>query len=208
MPFLIPRRLAGVVLVACACGCVAPRSVPKSSVQSIADRQSASAGTQSNNRLITSSSMGLVRLNLKLEAIRKMLPRATFERASDGDGAALISVTLGPDDELVLWAGEDDPDAPIDWSREVITIFTFSKTFHTSEGIRPGARVSDVIQIFGPVEEAVVSEIESREYVTFERQPSWLTFRMNDQGILPAGARRSKTVRPDATILGIYISSH
>jgi hypothetical protein len=84
----------------------------------------------------------------------------------------MIHVTFGPDDSVVLFAEEDDPDAPIDWFRRVVTISTFSETFHTVEGVRPGSRVLDVIRIFGPIQEVVASEIESREFITFERQPS------------------------------------
>jgi hypothetical protein len=169
----------------------------------------ASSGAQpSNSRLITSSSMGSVHLTMTLVAVRQRLPQASFERATDGDGAALIHVTFGPDDSLILWAGEDDPDAPIDWSRQVITIYTFSKSFHTADGVHPGSLVSEVVRIFGPIQEVVVSEIESRQFITFERQPSWLTFRLDGTGIFPAGARTTKAVLPDAKILAIYISSH
>jgi hypothetical protein len=150
--------------------------------------------------------MGPVRLNMTLEAVRQMLPTASFERASDGDGAALIHVTFGPDDSVVLFAEEDDPDAPIDWFRRVVTISTFSETFHTVEGVRPGSRVLDVIRIFGPIQEVVASEIESREFITFERQPSWLTLRLDYAGIFTGTARRTKYVRPDAKILGVLIS--
>ena len=193
----------------CAAHSSLTRAVPGTALLACVIAIQASSGAQpSDGRLITSSSMGLVRLNMTLDAVRQMLPAASFERGTDGDGAALIRVTFGPDDALILWADEDDPEAPIDWSRQVITIYTFSKSFHTADGVRPGSLVSDVARIFGPIQEVVVSEIESRQFITFERQPSWLTFRLDDTGIFPAGARTTKTVRPDARILAIYISSH
>jgi hypothetical protein len=200
------RTVVGGVALACAYGCTFPQSGLRAFVHPMTAMQSNLAAQESDGRLITSSSMGSVRLNMTLDAVRQMLPKASFERGTDGDGAALIRVTFGPDDSLVLWADEDDPEAPIDWSRQVITIYTFSETFHTVEGVRPGSLVSDVIRIFGPIQEVVASEIESREFITFERQPSWLTFRLDYTGIFPTSARRTKRVQPGARILAIDIS--
>jgi len=160
-----------------------------------------------NDRLITPDAMGPVRLGMTLAQARKAFPAARFERASDGDGAALVSVDFGDADRLVLWADEDDPHRPIDWSRRIVTITTFSKAFHTREGVHPERLVTDVIPIFGPVQEIVVSEIESRRFVTFERQPSWLTFRLDYTGRFTAAARRTKDFEPGTRILGITISS-
>jgi hypothetical protein len=161
---------------------------------------------QPEDRLITAEAMGQVRLGMTLAAARGALPGARFERASDGDGAALVAVVFGANDRLVLWADEDDPDRPIDWSRRIVTISTFSGTFHTRDGIHPGSLVADVVPLLGPVIEIVVSEIESREFVTFERQPAWLTFRLDYTGRFVAGARRTTQFEPGARILGIEIS--
>lgn len=158
-------------------------------------------------RLITVSAMGQARLNMTLAEARRALMPASFARASDGDGAALVEVTFGKDDSLMLWADEDDPAAPIDWSKRIVTIETFSATFHTREGVHPGSLVRDVMSSFGPVREIVKSEIESREYITFTRQPKAFTFRLNYTGIFPAGVRRTTRFGPDAKLWSISISS-
>jgi hypothetical protein len=150
--------------------------------------------------------MGPVRLGMTLAALRQLVPTASIERVSDGDGAALVRVAFGQDDSLILSADEDDPDVPVDWSRRITTIETFSQTFHTVEGVRPGWLVEDLIKVFGPVREIVVSEIESREFITFENQPSWLTLRLDYAGVFPAGVRRTRQFKPGAKILGILIS--
>jgi len=201
------RTVVGTVPVAFFCALTALRPGLKSFDWTIAARQAASASQPSDGRLITPSSMGSVRLNMTLDAVRQLLPTASFERGSDGDGAALVRVRFGQGDSLVLWADEDDPDAPIDWSRQIITIYTFSETFHTIEGVRPGTPVVDAVRVFGPVREVVVSEIESRQFITFERQPSWLTFRLDYTGIFPPGARATTQVQPGAKLVAIYISS-
>jgi hypothetical protein len=151
--------------------------------------------------------MGQARLNMTLAEARRVLSLASFARASDGDGAALVEVTFGKGDSLMLWAAEDDPAAPIDWSKRIVTIETFSAAFHTREGVHPGSLVRDVISSFGQVREIVKSEIESREYITFTRQPKGFTFRLDYTGIFPSGMRRTTRFEPNAKLWSISIST-
>jgi hypothetical protein len=50
------------------------------------------------------------------------------------------------------------------------------------------------------------SEIESRQHITFDRQPAWLTFRIDYTGIFATGSRETTSYRPEAKILSISIS--
>jgi hypothetical protein len=59
--------------------------------------------------------------------------------------------------------------------------------------------------MLGPVREIMVSEIESREFITFERQPAWLTCRLDYTGLFPTGARMTKAYKPEARILSVAI---
>jgi hypothetical protein len=136
---------------------------------------------------------------------RQALPTATFARTSDGDGLALVEVTFGVDTSLTLFADEDDPESPIDSSRKITRIETFSPAFHTVEGVRPGALVTDVEAVFGKTREIVKSEIESREFIDFERQPAFLTIRLDYAGVFADGANRTKEYRPGAKILSIAL---
>ena len=164
--------------------------------------------SQLDHRLVTPSAMGPVRLGMTLDEARRALPDVSFARTTDGDGAALVLATFGKDDKLTLWAEEEDPDASIDWSRQVTTIYTYSGTFHTADGIRPGSLVTDVETLYGPVAEIVKSEIESREFITFERQPDWLTLRLDYTGDFTTHPSRTTRFRPGAKIYALQISSH
>jgi hypothetical protein len=144
---------------------------------------------------------------MTLDAARRALPVARFARTSDGDGAALVEVTLAANESLILWADEDDPDAPIDWSKQIKSIETFSAAFHTAEGIRAGALVKDVEKVFGHTREIVKSEIESREYIEFEQQPVYLTLRLDYTGIFSAGKRTTAQFEPGGKILSVAVSS-
>jgi hypothetical protein len=151
--------------------------------------------------------MGRARLNMTLDEARRALMPAPFARASDAVGGALVEVTFGKGDSFTLWADEDDRAAPIDWSKIILTIETFSAAFHTREGVHPGSLVNDVMTSFGPVREIVKSEIEGRQYITFTRQPKAFSFRLNDTGIFPSAVRRTTRFGPDAKLWSISISS-
>lgn len=167
----------------------------------------ARAPAEQDARLITEAAMGPVRLRMTLDEARRALPTASFTRTSDGDGAALVDVGFPDGESLVLWADEDDPESPVDWSKKIVTIETFSATFHTRDGTRPGSLVRDVIRRFGPVQKIVESEIESRQFITFARQPEGVTFRLDYTGIFPPGTRRTTRFEPGAKILSIAVSS-
>ena len=105
--------------------------------------------------------MGRIRLGMTLDEARRTLgTAAVLTRTEDGDGAAFVAVMEGREHTMTLWANEDDPAAPIDWSRPIEYIDTFNDTFHTAAGVRPGALVEDVVRLFGPVTEIVVIEID------------------------------------------------
>ena len=203
---LLGRTLA--VIAFCAC----PHPPPLASVQ-VADARTAGGQrvgrdpTNADPHLITPSAMGHVRLRMTLEEARQAVPVASFNRTTDGDGAALVEISFGQDSSLSVWAEEDDPATPIDWSKRIVTIETFSAAFHTREGIHPGSLVTEAVRIFGPVREITKSEIESREYVTFARQPRELTFRLDYTGIFSTASRRTTEFEPGAKIWSIAISS-
>lgn len=155
--------------------------------------------------VISSSGIGAIRLSMTVGDAMRSLPTARFSRASDGDGLALVEVTLGTDTALTLYANEEDAEAPIDTSKRITRIETFSPAFYTVEGVRPGALVRDVEVVFGPTREIVKSEIESREFIEFEKQPAFLTLRLDYTGLFPEGARTTREYEPDAKILSIAI---
>lgn len=93
---------------------------------------------------ITKSGIAGIQLEMTLREAREAVPSAECKRVSDGDAAALVLVTFAPNASLMLWAGEDDASAPIDWSKHVKTIEAFGSAFHTREGIYPGTLVTDV----------------------------------------------------------------
>lgn len=134
------------------------------------------------DRLITAKGVGPIRVGMTLGAARKAAPGSTFKRAGDGDGAALVQITIARAVTMQVWADEEDPRKPIDWRKKILTIETFSPAFRTREGVHPGMRVRDANRIYGATKEIETSEIESRQFITFEKHPKGLMFRLDETG--------------------------
>ncbi len=117
-------------------------------------------------------------------------------------------MTIAPGHSIVLWADEDDPDAAIDWSTAIRHIETFSSAFHTHDGVHPGSLVTEAEQVLGKVRGIAKSEIESREYLTFEKQPAGLTFRLDYTGVFAAGSQQTTRFAQGARISSIAVSSN
>lgn len=168
------------------------------------------AVTRSPDRTFRFSTVGIgpIRLGMTLDEARSALPEARFERSSDGDGAALIDVSLGKESVMTLFANEDDSTKPIDWSKKITFLESFSPACVTAEGIRAGTPVLDAEKVYGKTKSIVRSEIESREYIQFQRQPEHLVFRIDYTGNFAEGARETTQFMPQATILSIGVSSN
>ena len=157
--------------------------------------------------LIGESGIGGLRLGMTLDEAKRALPTVRFSRMTDGDGASLVEVTRASGDWLSVWAGEEDPSLPIDWSKRIQIIQTFSAVFHTPEGVRVGSLVTDVERVFGKTKQIIKSEIESREFIEFERQPAHLTFRLDYSGIFAITTRETTRFKPGAKLWSISVSS-
>lgn len=134
------------------------------------------------SRVISDKGIGPITLGMTLGEARKAAPGATFKRTGDGDGAALVEITLARDVTMQVWADEEDPSKPIDWRKKIRNIETFSKAFRTAAGAHPGMRVTDANRIYGATKAIETSEIESRQFITFEKHPARMLFRLDETG--------------------------
>jgi hypothetical protein len=156
--------------------------------------------------LVTDSAIGPIRLGMTLAEVRQALPSATLERSEDGDGAAWISVLVGGEN-LMSFAAEDDGAGEIDLTKSIRLMETFSPSCRTIDGVHPGSLVLDAERVMGKTAKIVKSEIESREYIEFERHPAGMTFRLDYTGIFQPGSRETRRFDPAGKIFSIAISS-
>jgi hypothetical protein len=157
--------------------------------------------------LISATKVGPIQLGVTLDEAKKSFPTTTFDRTSDGDGVALVSVKVGREELMTLYADEEDSEAPINWSRKITNIETFSALCHMANGIHPESKITEVEKILGKTRKIQKSEIESREYIEFTNQPKSISFRLDYTGIFEGGAMTTKKFNPEAKIFSILISS-
>ena len=85
---------------------------------------------------------------------------------------------------VIAYAGEENAEAAVDSTKPFRNLETFSDKCATATGVRPGMSVSDAEKILGKTRSVATSEIESREYIEFERQPVWMTIRLGPESKL------------------------
>jgi hypothetical protein len=164
----------------------------------------------STRLLITKRSIGPVRLGMTVARVRKALPGYKLSRTSDGEGLALIAVERRGKPLITIYAGETDPESRINERAVVEFIAAVDASYRTSAGVHPKMTVREVEKKYGKLNEIMMSEIESREYATFARQPQGIQFRVLDDngtaGIYQEGANRTTRYSPTAYVLSIFIN--
>lgn len=203
------RALLLVIVISAGCGQAdaPPPGSAASDAPEVQDTAREVSGTRSSYA-ISDSGVGPIRLGMTLAEAQRALPSAVFARGSDGDGVALVEVTIESDQHLTLWAEEEDADAPIDWAKPVKRIEAFTPAFRTREGVHPGARVTEVESVYGKTRVIEESEIESRQYIVFTEQPAYLTLRLDYTGIFREGQRTTAEFKPEGRIFSIAVSSY
>lgn len=152
------------------------------------------------------SGLDKVQLGMTLEDARDALPGSIWKRATDGDGLALIEVFFGRERIMQVFAAEESPSSPVDWKRKITYIESFSPVAVTADGVAVGSSVSAAEKVYGPLLGLSRSEIESREYVKFVKQPMYLIIRSNYGGIYDDTSRQTIKYKANTAIYSIAIS--
>jgi hypothetical protein len=155
---------------------------------------------------ISKLGIGPIHLGMTLRDAKALIPSVEFQRSTDGDGVALITVKVGNEDLMTLFANEDDSAAPIDWSKKISFIETFNPACKTAEGVHPDLLINNVEKILGKTKKIIQSEIESREFIYFQNQPKYLVFRLDYTGIFVSGSRTTKKFAPEGKIFSIAVT--
>lgn len=162
------------------------------------------------NYSITKTSAGEIRLSMTIAEARAAMKGATFERISDGEGVALISVKQGDVQLMTLYADEEDPQRPIDETARIMNIEVWDPRFKTAAGIHPNMKLIDVEKILGKVKKIIKSEIESREYAEFTTKTDGFVYRLMgpdfEAGIYPKGSRETTRYIANTIIFTISIA--
>lgn len=147
---------------------------------------------------------------MTVSQVRQVLPELQLGRTTDGEGMALIEVKNDEELEMILYAGEENADSPINENSTVQFIQVFGEMYKTTEGVHAGMPLREVEKRYGSLSEINMSEIESREYAQFSSQPAGLSFRVGlpdigVAGIYPEGKRETKEYVPSAVVSFIEV---
>lgn len=161
------------------------------------------------DKVITSTSVDKVKLGMTVAEVRKAIRPKTIRRTTDGEGVALIEVKEGKKKIMSLYAGESNPESNINQSAKITNIEVWSPCYKTAAGVYVGMPLKEVEQHYGNLKEIYLTEIESREYAEFEKQPKGLSLRVYSKngtaGIYPEGSIKTKHFRADAYVLSILV---
>jgi len=162
-----------------------------------------------SNFLITPDSVGKLKIGMKVSDARKVLPRHSFTRTSDGEGIALIEVKRRGRTHFYLYADEFDPDQPVNNNAQISFIEVVNSAYRTANGVYPNMRLRDVERKYGKLQEIVTSEIESREYARFANQPAGIDLKVNgingQAGVYANGEMRTSRYSRSAKIGSIIL---
>jgi hypothetical protein len=183
-----------------------PEPASKIAVQETPVPAVARAEARQTGCLVTRTTVGPLRIGMSLDQARQAVPQLSPSRTSDGEGVALVDVALDGTSLAIAYAGEDDAEKPVDMARPLEHVETFNAACATAEGIHPGSTVEDAVAAYGPVRIIRRSEIESREYVEFERQPAGLQFRLDYAGDFAEGESETTRHAAGAKLLSIAVS--
>ena len=175
----------------------------------VASAQKEEQLTKNSSKIIASNSVGKVKLGMSVAKAREALKPLTLKRESDGEGIALIAVEKGNQIVMMIYAGEEDPDAPIDNKAVIEQIEVLGADYKTAKGVHPNMKVKNAENIYGKVKEIALSEIEAREYADFTKQPKGLKFRLTSTdgtaGTYPKGSRKTDKYTPNAKIASVLV---
>lgn len=160
--------------------------------------------------LVTSNSAGAIMLGMTIADAQEVMKEYTFERSSDGEGIALATVSLDEKAIMRLSAGEENAESAVDGKAVIDFIDVMAPDYKTTAGVHAGMSLEDAEKVYGKASELVMSELESREYVTFTNQPSGLSFRLSNKngsaGIYTAGDMATTSYRPGSEIAAIEVT--
>ena len=163
------------------------------------------AGWTEQNFTITADSVGKIRIGITLAELRKTAPEFRFRPTSDGDGVVLTEIAKGRDICCYVYAG----DARLD---KIDFIEVIDPRYRTIGGLHPGMLVAQSEKILGKLQKIAMSEIESREFATFQKSPEELGIRLygieGTAGDYAKNSRETRRYRTGAYIYSLLITGH
>lgn len=129
------------------------------------------------NFKVTNNSAGGVRLGMTLTQARTLLRTCKLQRGEDGEGLALVDVICRRKTVMSFYADESNRDAGVNWQKKISYIWVWDKRYKTPDGVHPKMLLRDAERILGKIKEILMTQTESREYVSFRKTRKGIQYR-------------------------------
>jgi hypothetical protein len=160
---------------------------------------------QAGGCLVRSGQVGPVRVGMTIAKVRLALRGTSFRRIEDADHMTVLQVVrngvrimdLYPNDE-----GNYTEHATLD------LIHLYDPACATAEGVHPGLPLTEVEQRFGKLLRLERTEVDSREYAEFEKQPNWMDVQagFGEAGRYARGKRCAYQYAPDSKVESLWVT--
>ena len=170
----------------------------------------AATNAQQGECKITSSGIGPLSLGMTVKEAKTAFPQATFNVADSAEDTVALEARSGKEQVLLSQVGDKLPAGKtLPDTTKLKSLETYSEKCRDENGIGPGTLLDDAVARLGGVKEIVMSEVESRQYVTFQQHPKGRWYRIDNSGVFAEGSpRRTTQYTAKARILGVGVDAN
>jgi hypothetical protein len=161
--------------------------------------------------LITSNSVGPVRLGMTLAQVRKAAGRMKLKKGEGIDGVPAVAVISGGQTDMVLYFEINEGMDPfsenarkISESSKVGMINVLSDRYQTSQGVRIGTLLSKAEKQLGKLDNIFFSELRGESIAVFTAFPN-LSFWVLPNQFFKKDERTTQTYKPNSKIDQIFV---
>lgn len=154
-----------------------------------------------DNYTITSGAAGGVQLGMPSAEILAKFPAATAQLELDSDRVEWVNLSYQNEPLISIMLDKNTHTASL--------IRVLSPRFHTEQGVRVGENLQSASDKLGGLNEIQWTEIESREFATFNKAPDNMVFQVvaaaGTAGIYKNGETSTTLASPSAAIHSIWL---
>lgn len=164
--------------------------------------EQAAKPTPSNTYPLTEQAAGPVQLGMAISEIITSLPDIQTSMETDSSGVQWVNIQQN--NEPLLSVMVEKP------SHRVSVIRVLSPRFVTKQGVQVGENLQSASEKLGGLRSIQLTEVESREFATFQRAPETMVFQVTNPnggtaGVYQNDKTETNLTAPSATIHSIWL---
>lgn len=147
---------------------------------------------------ITPNSIGDIGLGNTLAQVRLSHPQAVLTSLKDNEDVAFTAIKINPEIEIFAYTENADVAHVNNSETSPITyLSTTSRVCQTAQGVYPSMLIADAEQIYGAVQQIIMSDAQAQQIAEFDQQPAGLSFQIDDSGAFDLSDKKLPKVSTD-----------